>query len=231
MPVHEYLSSEGLAKFPFLFVVTYGRSGSTLLQGILNSIPQYAISGENNNALYYMFKAHAQLQSGKKQWGRQPTDPSDSWYGIDNVIDKEFGRRCANVFLDTCLRPPDGTRCIGFKEIRYARDFIPDEDFVPYLNFLCEFFPGAGFVFNIRRPEDVAKSGWWKKHKPQDVVRLLSNAQARFNQYAEGRDNAMIFDYDELVADWRYAESLFKFLDEKFDLDRVKAVMEVRHSF
>lgn len=231
MPVHEFLSSDGLAKFPFLFVVTYGRSGSTLLQGILNSIPQYVIHGENNNALYYIFKAHAQLQSGKEQWGRRPIDPSDSWYGIDNVIDKEFGRRCANVFLDTCLRPPDGARCIGFKEIRYARDFIPDDDFVPYLDFLCEFFPGAGFVFNIRRPQDVAKSGWWTKHKPQDVVRLLSNAQARFNQYAEGRDNAMIFDYDELVADWRYAECLFKFLDEEFDLDRVKAVMEVRHSF
>src|SRR5688572_1085508 len=33
-----------------LFIVTYGRSGSTLLQGVLNSIPGYLIRGENDGA-------------------------------------------------------------------------------------------------------------------------------------------------------------------------------------
>ena len=32
--------------FGYLFVVTYGRSGSTLLMGLLNSIPGYLIRGE-----------------------------------------------------------------------------------------------------------------------------------------------------------------------------------------
>lgn len=231
MPVNEYLKSGGLAKFPFLFVVTYGRSGSTLLQGVLNSIPQYAINGENYNTLYFIYKAYSELRKGKKRWGKQPTDPSYSWYGIDGVRPKEFGRRCADVFLDTCLRPPGGTRCTGFKEIRYTGDLIPDADFTAYLDFLSEFFPGAGFVFNIRRPEDAAKSGWWKQQKPEAVVKLLANGQARFKDYAEDRDNAMIFDYDEFVSDWRHAELLFEFLKEKFDDVRVKEVLEIKHSF
>ncbi len=43
---------EGLG---YLFIVTYGRSGSTLLQGILNSIPGYLIRGENRAALFHLY--------------------------------------------------------------------------------------------------------------------------------------------------------------------------------
>ena len=34
-----------------LFVVTYGRAGSTLLQNMLNALPGVTLRGENNNLL------------------------------------------------------------------------------------------------------------------------------------------------------------------------------------
>lgn len=231
MPLHEYLKQRSRAKFSFIFIVSYGRSGSTLLQGLLNSIPQYCIRGENFNAAFHMFRAYQHLLEGRERQGRKRTDPTKPWYGIDTVMPEAFARRCASVFLDTCLRPPNGTRCTGFKEIRYTCDFIPDEEFVPYIDFLCKFFPGAGFLFNVRRPENAARSGWWKNEDSDAVVKLLSHAQARFRDCAESRDNAMIFDYDELMSDWRYAESLFEFLDEEFDAVRARSVLEIKHSY
>jgi hypothetical protein len=66
---------------------------------------------------------------------------------------------------------------------------------------------------------------------PDAVVKLLSNGQARFRGWAESRDNALMFDYDELVSDWRYAGSLFEFLDEEFDAVRVEKVLTMKHSF
>lgn len=43
----------------YLFVVTYGRSGSTLVQGLLNSIPGYLIRGENRGVLYRLYQYHS----------------------------------------------------------------------------------------------------------------------------------------------------------------------------
>ena len=37
-----------------VFVMTYGRSGSTLLMGILNSIPGWLLRGENRHAMRHL---------------------------------------------------------------------------------------------------------------------------------------------------------------------------------
>ena len=42
----------------YVFVMTYGRSGSTLLMGLLNTIPGYLIRGENDDALRFLFDFH-----------------------------------------------------------------------------------------------------------------------------------------------------------------------------
>jgi hypothetical protein len=74
MPRHKCLymnfeSKEDEPSFRLSFVVTYGRSGSTLLQGLLNSIPRYCIRGENYNAMFYMFRAYQQLEGGSEEIG------------------------------------------------------------------------------------------------------------------------------------------------------------------
>ena len=42
-------------RYNFVFIFTYGRSGSTLLMGLLNSLPHYCIRGENNNLLHRLY--------------------------------------------------------------------------------------------------------------------------------------------------------------------------------
>ena len=52
----------------YIFIVTYGRSGSTLLQGILNSIPGYLVRGENRQALRHLYAFHtAAVQERRRQ--------------------------------------------------------------------------------------------------------------------------------------------------------------------
>ena len=41
-----------------VFVMTYGRSGSTLLMGILNSIPGWLLRGENRHAMRHLYDFH-----------------------------------------------------------------------------------------------------------------------------------------------------------------------------
>ncbi len=68
----------------YLFVVTYGRSGSTLVGGLLNAIPGYLIRGENDDALRHLWQYHRTLVAAKeKRTGtRSRTHP---FYGIGDV--------------------------------------------------------------------------------------------------------------------------------------------------
>ena len=215
------------AKYPYLFVITYGRSGSTLLQGILNAVPGYCIRGENNGVMIQLRNMHLNLATAHKQFSNIGTTPEGSWYGIAD-FDKEQNLEAIRKFaVGQLLRPPEGTRCMGFKEIRYARPMIGD--LAQFLAFMRNVFPGAGFVFNSRNLDAVIKSGWWKDH-PDPVGYLQdfeANMRSAFKQHA---DHSFWVSYDDYVADPESLGLLFQFLDEPFQRSLVMDTLSVRHS-
>ena len=52
----------------YVFVMTYGRSGSTLLMGLLNTIPGYLIRGENDDALRFLHDFHQTCVERSRFW-------------------------------------------------------------------------------------------------------------------------------------------------------------------
>lgn len=221
------LSSVSSAKYPYLFVITYGRSGSTLLQGILNSIPGYCIRGENNGILNYYRHIHQGLSTAKQKFSNIGRTPADPWYGIDEFVPDTHLDAVRAMIVDHVLRPPPGTRCLGFKEIRYARPMVGDLGTL--LAFARQLFPGAGFVFNSRNLDDVFKSGWWKNHKdPQGFLEDFERGMtAAFEQHA---DCSCWVRYDDYIVDPSALRELFEFLDEPFNLPAVEKVLAVPHS-
>lgn len=220
-----------LARFPFAFVVTYGRSGSTLLQAILNSIPGYCVRGENYSVLFHLFVAAQHVEETRRTFGRQETTPSASWFGADRLDPEVFSGRLVDTFLDTCLQPSADTRCIGFKEIRYLESDIPDEMFPEYLSFIQSAFPGSALIFNVRNVVDTAMSGWWQDKDPKIVQTQLSMAIERFESYASDHSNCFLFSYDSLMERPGYCKGLFDFLGEPFDLDPLEKLLARRHGY
>lgn len=229
--LEEYVRRPGIAKYPFVFIVTYGRSGSTLLQGILNSIPGYEIWGENNSTLYPLFVSAHSIACAKNGFGKSEKNPSDAWYGADTLDPRQFRHGLVETFFETCLRPSPQTRCTGFKEIRYTSEQVPSELFEPYLEFIQTEFRGAAIIFNIRNIADTKKSGWWKKRGPEDVTALLSKTIDGFKHYASTHDRCFVFDYDLLIEDRNYCESLYEFLGESFDPAALNETLNVKHSY
>ena len=72
--------------FKSILIITYGRSGSTLLQGVLNNNEGVIIWGENNNMCYHMFKAYKAILKSKKQNGKFKNNP---FYGSE-LLDAEL---------------------------------------------------------------------------------------------------------------------------------------------
>ena len=209
-----------------LFIVTYGRSGSTLLQGVLNSIPGYLIRGENDGAVYHLHQFHAACTQKKRRLRKRfelPLDTTNPHFGLDEFPAKVSLRMLRRLVTSTVLRPEEDTRVTGFKEIRWYQDDLP-----AYVDFLRELFPDARFLVNTRDHEAVLRSGWWPD-KPQDG-RLERMEAAILDLAASLGDAAYRVHFDDYTSDPTVLRGLFTWLGEDFDETQVRAVLGVRHS-
>ena len=208
--------------FDYVFVLTYGRSGSTLLTQILNSIPGYRIRGENNNALYGIFTAFEALHSAKERWGGEKR--LFSWSGAEDIRPAEFAEKCVEAFVFDVLRPQPSDRVIGFKEIRY---FEIQKKLDAYIDFIKQFFPECRFVVNIRDPADVAKSRWWVR--VENAPKLIAEFRNRLKQLAlTDPSRFYLVDYDLYSETGKALQGLFAWLGEPFSEECVAAVLAAR---
>lgn len=219
----------------FVFLVTYGRSGSTMLQNVLDEIPGYLIRGENDNILYHMARAWMVARSSPEIVARREAlkagtrpDPRyglqiDPWFGAENIQPGDLGRELAQVFTRCVLRPTPGTRVSGFKEIRFHH---AGADLEAYLDFLLFCFPNSRILFNTRDLEAVAKSGWWVNYSREAFQAEVGTADRRFRDYARVHPRrTLLMQYDDYRGNPEAFRALFDFLGEEFDAQNVSGIL------
>ena len=212
--------------YRYVFVITYGRSGSTLLAGLLNAIPGYRIRGENYNTLYRLFQADAAIASACEKFsGADHFNPQSAWYGTPRVRSHLFRAGLMETFVANVLRPESGDRVLGFKEIRYTPQHMTDLD--EYLAFLRDSFPRSKIVFNHRDPAAVARSGWWVD--VADAEAKIRAADERLLSYPSDRRHFHFF-YDQIDAGLGHIRALLRFLGEELEDDVIHTVLETPFS-
>lgn len=225
----------------YVFVVTYGRSGSTLTQSLLNSIPGYCIRGENGNLLYYFSRAAAVVSNWDNFTWRQeeilkPFDqrrkevadtfatPKDPWYGAENVNTDEFSRAMMDLFVREVLHIPEQTRVAGFKEIRFHED---RKFFHSYLEKIKKYFPKSRFIFQTRDYNSVSQSGWWKTRNKSDVKAMVQSADQLYQQFSEKNPSiCYTIEYERYSEGAQYIRELFDFLHESPDMDKISEILD-----
>jgi hypothetical protein len=222
------------ARLGYVFVVTYGRSGSTLVQGLLNSIPGYLVRGENRQILRHLWaydkagtterrvQRRKERGRGVEEGSSEPTSPL---FGMDNFAHLAALRQARKMAVATILRPEPDTRVTGFKEILWDEPDTPE-----FVAWLQEVFPGAKFVINTRDLSDVSKSAWWSED-PGAYEALQANEALLLGLLETLGDAAYRIKYDEFTKDPAVLRGLYEWLGEPFDEDAVRAVLNVRHSF
>jgi len=210
----------------YLFVVTYGRSCSTLLQGILSSVPGVAIRGENGAVLQDLFRFHDTATRHRDRLAKpHPLPPSHPWWGIDGYRDTTALRDLRLLMLETLLRPAPDTRVTGFKEIYWMAERMPD-----YLAFVQQVFPGARFILNTRDLDEGARSKWHARN-PNARAELETLETQYVTALEPLGDLVYRVHYNEWVADPTVLRGLFGWLGEEYDDARVRDVLAVRHSY
>lgn len=215
----------GAADPDFLFVVTYGKSGSTLLMGLLDSLPGYCIRGENRGVLYHLFRYHSKAVAERGKWSRSdPLPPTHPWYGIDDYPSATAVAGMRRLVIDTLLRPEPGTKVAGFKEVRWWMTGP-----VEYLDFIDTLFPGVRYILNTRNLDNVAQSSWWRKI-PTARADLAKVEERLKDTVARRGERGYHVHYDDYVKDPSILRDLCDWLGVEYDEERFAAVMARRHT-
>lgn len=211
----------------FVFVVTHGRSGSTLLNGVLNSIPGYRIMGENNNAVYqlYLFDRHmtqAYENSVYNQMQNHLIGPRNMWWNDYSQSQLSIDLRDVLCHL---FDPYDDHDVTGFKEIRWYA--IPD--LPQYLHWLHD-VTGCRFIHLTRNLDDVLQSEWFQDD-PGNWRRTLTgfNHLVTRNMEMHPEQPWYSLSYEEMTQG--HLQGLYRFLGVKYDEQRIRDVLALPHGY
>jgi hypothetical protein len=196
-----------------VFVITTGRSGSTLLLRYLNCAKDLVVWGEHAAILTELAACYAKLTRPSTLAFVAAAQPwVDSLLRKDAVVcssdamtiewvnsfDAATVRGAFRTFLFSLLnhRIPSHLRW-GFKEIHYGQSEI---------NLLRELFPGARFLLLVREPASIIKSKF-RWFAMRDAARMRSHFEEtlRFFQFAQDEierrhADTMLVHYEDLAA-------------------------------
>jgi len=170
------VAGDGRVRPPIVILGT-GRSGSSLLQRLLNTHDRVAIWGEHHGFLAPLAEAYDKLMSGPRIADRsfdggagqmlaklRRPDASPAW--VNPFAKPEVRTAFTNLLLGM-YGASDALTDLhwGFKEIRYRVG-------VAVLAFLDDLFPGFRLLFPARNPRDTVSSMMvlWPRHPSADAL-------------------------------------------------------------
>ena len=217
----------------FIAILTYGRTGSTVLQHALNRCPGVLVRGENFNALRGLFSCYSSMKAARERFGPGPRHCSQPWFGSDLWDEEKFLGAQRRLVVDHILKPGADTRVLGFKEIRYEPGAIPGfGELIDYLAYLDRLLPGIRFLVNRRNPDATCASGWWPgvpdgRRRLQTAYEWLGST----GDYLEarlGRRAVVETAYEEWSADPMALRKVWEFLGIAWDPEGVAETLAIR---
>lgn len=226
-------------RFRYVFVVTYGRSGSTLVQGLLNALPRTLVRGENNLYLLHVFHALSAVREFRRVHLKHgSTESSSAFYGLNDIRRYSFVDAMNQVVVRSTLGQLKARDfdVLGFKEVLWHR--VEPEETEEFFAMMDQAFPGVRYVLNTRDPEAVLGSGFWKRVE-SDQARTAVERVVEIQAFLRETRPEQVLDvtYEELTGGGEAADRTLRDLaafvtgtapDEAL-LGSMRALLEVGH--
>ena len=111
-------------RYRYVFVVAYGRSGSTLVQGLLNTLPRTVVAGESDLYVLHLFRAAASVRAFQRDHKRHGIhEPVAAFYRLTRIKRGPFHQAMNDIVTAGILGRDNPTDydVVGFKEVRWYR--------------------------------------------------------------------------------------------------------------
>lgn len=223
----------------YVFVVTYGRSGSTLVQGMLNVMPRTLVRGENGFYVQHLFRACASAgEIRQKRKGAAAKSPTNAFFGINALTRARFVRNAQRLVVGGMLGGEDEKDYdrLGFKEVEWHH--LASDEIEPFFAWLEEVCPGAKYVLNTRDVETVLGSGFWQRRDTDESVAAIERViEIQDFLRATRPERVLETRYEVITGEDRAAsdaalEALAEFVLGGCDdplLDQLRGTLEVGH--
>ena len=188
-------------RFDYVFVVTYGRSGSTLVQGLLNAFPRTLVRGENDLYLLDLYRALARVRAFRDLHGEHGSrNVVSAFYGLKAIRRSAFLQAMNDVVRLGVIGNLDGADydVLGFKEVVWHR--IEPGEASGFFDAMDKAFPGVRYVLNTRDVDRALGSGFWRD-TDQEQARALIERVLEIQQHLRETRPDRVHDvrYEELT--------------------------------
>lgn len=224
----------GTSKFRSVYVVTYGRSGSTLLTGYLSNLPGFDLKGENYLFPLPLAEAESRLADAValKYKGRDKS--ASPWYGSHLFSTVQWRRDIRRALFNQLYPYQPIPKTVGFKEIRwwYRMD---ESDYEQKLQWLISVRQPGAIVFLTRNLDKTMAGAWWAKQSEEERAKSrtgLERFEVLVGKYAAAHpDHAIHITYEDFCADSSAAQRLCRFLGIRFREDLYRQTLGERYSY
>lgn len=222
------------SKFRSLYVLTYGRSGSTLLTGYLSMLPGINLRGENYLYMLPLARSDERMAQLDQLRYSDRHMTSSPWYGSQLSSYPRFRRQIKRLLLDQMYPIGPIPKTLGFKEIRWWYQLDVNR-FDQDLNWLLDLFPKGAVVLLTRDLEKVFAGAWWAEmseaERDRSVGGLRAFERSALAFVAKHPDRAFHVTYEGFTTSEDVAAELTQFLGLKFKRRLWKKALERRFSY
>jgi hypothetical protein len=211
-----------------VLICATGRSGSTTMQRIINTIPNSNICGENFGAINSLLEFYRRIKNSTLTNIPGRTTPftydyiirkniKPSWYNSYNI--NEVTETIREIIIKM-FKLNENTNVWGFKEIRYGNNNIQ------YIKDFKELFPQTKVIIQIRENISAqSKSGWFKNDKSATQFIAKTNKEL-YDFYLENPQYCYITSFEKMF-DKQNIMNIFTFINciEHYNEEKVTEVL------
>ena len=206
-----------------ILICASGRSGSTTMQRLLNTIPNSNICGENFAAINSLLEFYHRIKYSTMNHipGRYtPTSYENviaknikpSWYNSYNI--NEVTNMVRSIIINM-FKLNENTNVWGFKEIRYCNGNTK------YIKEFKELFPQTRVIVQIRENiHKQSKSGWFKNDK--NSLKILAEMNKELIAFYNNNKDFCYLTSFEKMFDMNNLKQIFTFINCEDDYNEEK---------
>lgn len=207
-------NSENSSKDNIILICATGRSGSTTMLRILNTIPHSNICGENFGAINSLLEYYIRIKHAIVHHIPGNKHPHPYQYFKDHKIPPEWYNSFSFHTVQTNVRntiqdmfkPDAGVTTWGFKEIRF------NEKTIQYIQDFVELFPQTKVIVHIRENVRAQSKSAWHKDNARAQQELLQ-ANKLYRDFARSHSYCYLSTFEQMFQS-KERQKLFAFLQQ-----------------
>jgi hypothetical protein len=211
-----------------VLICAVGRSGSTTMQRIINTIPNSNICGENYAAIISLLEFYIRVKKTTLEHVHGKTTPftydyivkkniKPSWYNSYNI--SEIQQKVKETII-AMFKLNETTNIWGFKEIRY------DGGNINYIRVFKELFPQTKVILQIRENMVLQSQSGWFKNDESSLMLIKKASKDLWDFYNKNKSYCYITSFEKMF-NRKNLRNIFRFIncEEYYNEEKITEVL------